>query len=320
MPRISDTYARAYQACGEILSTLGRFPTIELVRERIGTNSPALIKRAINDWTAALAVETRERLQRPGVPEALLNAAEQSWRLAQNEAERALAEHRAALERERQALLEEWETVQAAHAALDREFDAYRQGAERERGTLQTALTQQKESLREARDAVDRLNQELATAREANAQLTGSLAEAKAAHAQALEDWQARFDHDHRWHLLRIEEEKERARQTGAEALAQRENALQAAQRRGSDAEERLARATQQAHELQGEQRLLQADRERLQQANAALSQTVADLQAQLQARSAACERLQRALTQAQSSAVPQPRTTKRRKLTPPKR
>lgn len=92
MPKLTDTYSRAFDCCDEILTSMGRFPTIELVRERIGVNSPANIKRAINDWTLQFAERHVEKLQHPKLPVVLLDAAEALWKLAVVQAEKSYQE------------------------------------------------------------------------------------------------------------------------------------------------------------------------------------------------------------------------------------
>ena len=63
MPKITDTYTLAYDCCETILRELNRFPTIDLIRERIGVNSPTTIKKAMNNWTAEFAKRYIEQQQ-----------------------------------------------------------------------------------------------------------------------------------------------------------------------------------------------------------------------------------------------------------------
>lgn len=88
MPKITDTYTRAFNCCGTIFMEMGRFPTIDLIRERIGVNSPTTIKRAMNDWTLAFAEQHFNKTNRPNIPEALINSMEQAWKVAVVEAEK----------------------------------------------------------------------------------------------------------------------------------------------------------------------------------------------------------------------------------------
>ncbi|MDD5273407.1 MAG: DNA-binding protein, partial [Methylovulum sp.] len=89
MPKLTDTYARAYDCCGQILTELGRFPTIDLIRERIGVNSPTTIKKAMNEWTQHFAEQHFDKLHRPDIPVTLIHSVEQVWKLAVLEAEKA---------------------------------------------------------------------------------------------------------------------------------------------------------------------------------------------------------------------------------------
>ncbi|MFI3137129.1 MAG: DNA-binding protein, partial [Methylococcaceae bacterium] len=91
MPKITDTYALAYACCETILKELNRFPTIDLIRERIGVNSPNTIKKAMNAWTEAFTKQYIEQQQSgincPEVPALLTNAVYQLWQYSVKEAE-----------------------------------------------------------------------------------------------------------------------------------------------------------------------------------------------------------------------------------------
>ena len=89
MPKLTDTYARAYDCCDHVFMELGRFPTIDLIRERIGVNSPTTIKKAMNEWTQHFAEKHFDKINRPDIPVALIHAMEQAWKLAVVEAEQA---------------------------------------------------------------------------------------------------------------------------------------------------------------------------------------------------------------------------------------
>lgn len=89
MPKLTDTYARAYDCCDQIFIELGRFPTIDLIRERIGVNSPTTIKKAMNEWTQHFAEKHFDMINRPDIPVVLSDAMKQVWKLAVIEAEKA---------------------------------------------------------------------------------------------------------------------------------------------------------------------------------------------------------------------------------------
>lgn len=90
MPKITDTYQLAYACCETILKELNRFPTIDLIRERIGVNSPNTIKKAMNDWTEAFAKQyieqQKSKINCPEVPNLLTDAVYQLWKHTVKEA------------------------------------------------------------------------------------------------------------------------------------------------------------------------------------------------------------------------------------------
>ncbi len=104
MPKVTDTYALAYECCDRVLQETERFPTIEAIRERIGVNSPNTIKKAMNDWTVAFARKHFAALHRPDLPIALQDATETLWHLALKEAAVLHAEASRQQEAEREQL------------------------------------------------------------------------------------------------------------------------------------------------------------------------------------------------------------------------
>lgn len=99
MPKVTDTYALAYACCETVLRELKRFPTIDLIRERIGVNSPNTIKRAMNDWTDAFVRDYIEqdssRFTCPEVPAVLTDAVYRLWQDAASEAQKIYSEKEA---------------------------------------------------------------------------------------------------------------------------------------------------------------------------------------------------------------------------------
>ncbi|MGZ8160902.1 MAG: DNA-binding protein [Methylobacter sp.] len=109
---------------------LGRFPTIDLIRDRIGVNSPTTIKKAMNEWTQHFAEKHFDKINRPDMPVALLHAMEQAWKLAVVEAEQAylkkeqgyqntIAETQAAVAEMQQAMAFVNQTLGQARAQLE---------------------------------------------------------------------------------------------------------------------------------------------------------------------------------------------------------
>ena len=130
MPKTTDTYARAYEACATVFTELARFPTIELIRERIGVNSPTLIKRAITDWTLEFAERHREKMTRPDLPNSLLEATENLWKLALLEAQRTFQQDRQAWAEEKDRLDKTLTETHQLHETLTQDLKASRQAAD----------------------------------------------------------------------------------------------------------------------------------------------------------------------------------------------
>lgn len=296
MPKVTDTYERAYAACDQ-LAAQGLKPTVKRVAQHIGVNTPALISPAIKDWLVSSAADRQERLQIPEVPDALVESVSAQWRLAVESARQALAAERGAFEQEKTEIRTTLLTLQAAHAALGQEYSAYRQAAEADRQQLRETLAQRDLDLQQSRADFTAATQALADARETVARLTGSLEAAQQEQARRQQDWQARLESDHHWHLTRIEEEKERARQDAAEKITQLASNLTLARQQIDTLNGYLDKAARASGELKGENRLLQAAREQLQQQQADLTKQLdearqknIEIQAGLQTREAELE------------------------------
>jgi len=182
----------------DALLRAGERPTIERVRQALGTGSPNTIVRLLDAWWAALGqrLATHEtKLALPDAPDAVVAAASQLWLTALAEAQtlatNALAAEKAAFTQERQALgeraqaleaamIDACELTEAAVAArlqaetrctdLERlaatqsaqltDLQAQRDALQSERGTLSTRVT-------ELLDATEQLRLDAATERRA---------------------------------------------------------------------------------------------------------------------------------------------------------
>lgn len=103
----------------------GERPTVERIRAHLGTGSPNTVTRWLETWWQGLGrrLDTHHRgLAIPDAPEAVADLAGKWWALAiehaQNEAGSALADDRAALERQVQAFERDQEAFSAEAAAL----------------------------------------------------------------------------------------------------------------------------------------------------------------------------------------------------------
>ena len=198
MPKLTDTYARAYDCCDAVFTELGRFPTIDLIRERIGVNSPVTIKKAMNEWTQHFAEQHFDKLNRPDIPVALTHAMEQAWKLAVVEAEKAYLQKEQGYQ----------DTIAENRLAMA--------GLEQEKASLKQALGEARGQIAENEQQIQALRQQLDTQAQALAQLAGKLtdAEKQLVDQQTLmqehsQRWQQQQEQDQAWFARRISEEKQ---------------------------------------------------------------------------------------------------------------
>jgi hypothetical protein len=198
MPKLTDTYARAYDCCDTIFIELGRFPTIDLIRERIGVNSPATIKKAMNEWTQHFAEKHFDKVNRPDIPVALTNAMDQAWKLAVVEAEKAYLG-------KAQVYLNRLSETEGEIAALAQE-----------KGFLAATLAEARLHLGQGEEKVALLQRQVEEQGRINAELSGQvtdnakkLAEQQVQFKEQEQRWQKQQEQDQAWFARRIVEEKQ---------------------------------------------------------------------------------------------------------------
>jgi chromosome segregation ATPase len=263
MPKVTDTYERAYEACG-VLAARGLNPTVKTVAEYIGTNSPAIISPAIKDWKQSLAAESLRRLEIPDVPERLVESTIALWRLAVEEAQLTLAKEKAALAEEKVQLNALVGKSEAAHQAMRQDYTHYRERAEQEREALRATVAQLEADKQQLVADQSQTLKALALAREANASLNGSLEETQRTHQRQQGEWEEKFDRDHAWHLTRIAEERERAKQEEQEKIARLEEALALSRQHVATLNGYLDASATATGELRGELKAVREEKARL--------------------------------------------------------
>lgn len=198
MPKLTDTYARAYDCCDQVFIELGRFPTIDLIRDRIGVNSPTTIKKAMNEWTQHFAEKHFDKINRPDIPVAFSHAMEQAWKLAVVEAEQAYL-------KKEQGYQHTIAEVQATVAEL-----------QQEKGFLNQTLGQARAQLEQREQQINVLQQQL----DEQARLAGQLREQLSVSEKDLVEQhrllqaqeqrrQQQQEQDQVWFARRISEEKQ---------------------------------------------------------------------------------------------------------------
>ncbi len=263
MPKVTDTYERAYEACS-VLATRGINPTVKTVAEYIGTNSPAIISPAIKDWKQSLAAESFRRLDIPEVPERLVESTIALWRLAVEEAQLTLAKEKAALAEDRVQLNALVGKSEAAYQAVQQEYTLYKERSEQDLMELRATLQLREEERKQLDLEHTHTLQALAVAREANASLAGNLEESQRTQQRQQSEWEEKYDRDHAWHLTRISEERERAKQEEQGKITRLEEALALSRQHVSTLNGYLDTAATATGELRGELKAVKAEKERL--------------------------------------------------------
>lgn len=242
MEKRSDTYSLAYECCNAVFLEEGRFPTIDAIRDRIHVNSPAVIKRAMNDWTLHFVERHRQKLENPNMPAVIVDASESLWKLAMSEAKKAFeARDRALSLRE-----SEWKSQ---INFLEEQLKEKKQQWESEKGKLHQELAEQVALAKELAESLEITTQKfketefaLTINRENLSRAEGALEEARKLHDVQTKEWSEKFEKDHLWHLKRIEEEKEAARNEHVRMVTNLNRSLETAK---LDQESLRARLTQ---------------------------------------------------------------------------
>ena len=204
MPKITDTYALAYACCETILKELSRFPTIDLVRERIGVNSPNTIKKAMNDWTAAFAKQyieqQRSQLDCPGVPTVLTDALYRLWQQTAAEARQTYTDQAAVSQ---QHITELQQVIEQQLTSL----------ADADQALVQAAIKQStaEQQLTALNTDHDRLQAGLLTTQQREQALLKTLEAQKQRKIELNEQHQQRLQQEQDWMQRRILEERELA-------------------------------------------------------------------------------------------------------------
>ena len=205
-----STYTRAYEACEAFFAETGQMPTIDAIKPLIGVNSPSTISSAIKAWKAALSQTVKkDQGVLPGVPASLTDTVNALWQQALTEA--------------RQVFNERYDELQAQQAALIAKETILNEESARIQQLLQ--LTEQKfqEEIAYLKKESERLTEEsrlltehaeryraIATEVEKDNAVLKETIKQEQDKVQRLE---VRYDKEHDWALMRIEEEKDSHRQ-----------------------------------------------------------------------------------------------------------
>lgn len=220
----NDTYWTSLQACDQYFKETGAIPTIVVIRDRIGINSPNIISQAIKDFKGSLADQVvKARKDLTGMPAPVVNLAMDLWEAAKAEA--------LASARQRQ---EEWagreQALVESGSQLTLELAKSRQVAEQ----LAEELDEAHAKLRQADEHLSRSETNAQAERQAQmdqtsqlearlAELSGELAQEKQRRISA----EVAYEKQNEWALKRIAEEKEALKRQYAQELSQLKTSAQ---------------------------------------------------------------------------------------------
>ena len=205
-----STYTRAYEACEAFFAETGQMPTIDTIKPIIGVNSPSTISSSIKAWKAALSQTVKkDQGVLPGVPASLSDTVNALWQQALTEA--------------RQVFNERYDELQAQQAALVAQETILDEESARIQPLLQLTEQKYQEEIAYLKKESERLTEEsrlltehaeryrtLATEAEKDNAVLKETIKQEQDKVQRLE---VRYDKEHDWALMRIEEEKDRHRQ-----------------------------------------------------------------------------------------------------------
>ena len=205
-----STYTRAYEACEAFFAETGQMPTIDAIKPIIGVNSPSTISSAIKAWKAALSQTVKkDQGVLPGVPASLTDTVNALWQQALTEA--------------RQVFNERYDELQAQQADLCAKEAVLNDEAARIQQLLQ--LTEQKfqEEIAHLKKESERLTEDSRLLTEQAERYRAVATEAEKDNAvlketikqeqDKVQRLELRYDKEHDWALMRIEEEKDSHRQ-----------------------------------------------------------------------------------------------------------
>lgn len=185
-------------AAADALVAAGDKPTVEKIRQALGTGSPNTVSRMLDTWRGGLATRLGQVLALPEVPGDVGQAFGEVWRLAMTHAtslaQAALAHEQNALLAAQTSLAQErkiWEIAVAEAQELAQSACQAREVAETRLADVQRLVEQQAGQLAELvqqRDGLQQRAAQLAEAFDTHKSTMTAEREAQSAHVRAVED------------------------------------------------------------------------------------------------------------------------------------
>ena len=205
-----STYTRAYEACEVFFTETGQMPTIDAIKPLIGVNSPSTISSAIKEWKNALSQTVKkDQGVLPGVPACLTDTVNTVWQQALAEAQ--------------QVFNERYDQLQVQQTALEAKEAALKEESARIHQLLHLSEQKYQDEIVYLKKESDRLTADLKLLTEQSERyrfITTEVEKENAVLKETIKQEQdkvqrleIRYDKEHDWALMRIEEEKDSHRQ-----------------------------------------------------------------------------------------------------------
>jgi chromosome segregation ATPase len=206
----TSTYTRAYEACEAFFAETGQMPTIDAIKPLIGVNSPSTISSAIKAWKNALS-QTIKKDQGvlPGVPVSLTDTVNALWQHALTEARQVFNERYDELQAQQAALVAQEAILNEESARIQQLLQLTEQKFQEEIAYLKKESERLTEDSRLLTEQAERYRSLATEAEKENAVLKETIKQEQ----DKVQRLELRYDKEHDWALMRIEEEKDSHRQ-----------------------------------------------------------------------------------------------------------
>ena len=205
-----STYTRAYEACEAFFAETGQMPTIDAIKPLIGVNSPSTISSAIKAWKNALSQTVKkDQGVLPGVPASLTDTVNALWQQALTEARQVFNERYDELQAQQAALVAQEAILNEESARIQQLLQLTEQKFQEEIAYLKKESERLTEDSRLLTEHAERYRTLATEAEKDNAVLKETIKQEQ----DKVQRLELRYDKEHDWALMRIEEEKDSHRQ-----------------------------------------------------------------------------------------------------------
>ncbi len=205
-----STYTRAYEACEAFFAETGQMPTIDAIKPLIDVNSPSTISSAIKAWKITLSQTVKkDQGLLPGVPSSLTDTVNALWQHALAEARQVFNERYEELQVQQAALVAQEAILNDESARIQQLLQLTEQKFQEEIAHLKKESERLTEDSRLLTEQAERYRAVATEAEKDNAVLTETIKQEQ----DKVQRLEVRYDKEHDWALMRIEEEKDSHRQ-----------------------------------------------------------------------------------------------------------